>query len=240
MPTMPLEIDWTEIGLRLVVTLIAGALVGLNREEQGGPAGLRTNILVCLAASLSMIEVNLLLSMKGRPDGSFVMNDLMRFPLGILTGVGFIGGGVILKRDKRARGITTAATIWFVTVVGLCIGAGFKTLGLLAVVVAILILWALKRVERALPLGRKATLSMTVLANGPDEDFIRSKIHAGGYGIDALGVDIDNTDERRNLTCDVHWRAVPTDIREPPFVAELAALSGVSKVKWMPHELTSE
>jgi putative Mg2+ transporter-C (MgtC) family protein len=240
MPTMPLEIGWNDILMRLVVTLIAGALVGLNREEQGGPAGLRTNILVCLAASLSMIEVNLLLSMKGRPDGSFVMNDLMRFPLGILTGVGFIGGGAILKRDKRVRGVTTAATIWFLTVVGLCIGAGFMALGLVAVVVAVLILWALKHVEKALPLGRKATLSLTVLAGGPDEDFIRSKVIGNGYDIDAMSVDVDNGERRRNLTCDVHWRAVPTDIREPQFVAELAAQSGVSKIKWTPHELTSE
>jgi putative Mg2+ transporter-C (MgtC) family protein len=78
----------------------------------------------CLAASLAMIQVNLLLPLAGRGTDSFVMNDLMRLPLGILTGVGFIGGGAILRRDDIVVGLTTAATLWLATVVGPCLGGG--------------------------------------------------------------------------------------------------------------------
>src|SRR3984893_2209354 len=90
---MPLTLTWHEIALRLALSVAAGVLVGLDRSEHGRPAGLRTTLLVCLAAAVSMIQANLLLSTMGRPADSFVTLDLMRLPLGILTGMGFIGGG---------------------------------------------------------------------------------------------------------------------------------------------------
>ena len=116
---MPLHIGWGDVALRLVLTIIAGALIGYNRTEHGKAAGLRTTLFVCLAASVAMIQMNLLLPMAGKPSDSFITNDLMRLPLGILTGVGFIGGGAILRRDNIISGVTTAATLWYVTVIGL-------------------------------------------------------------------------------------------------------------------------
>ena len=87
---MPLELGWKEIGVRLFLTVLGGALFGLNREEHGRAAGLRTTLLVCLAASLSMIQVNLLLGVAGKAHDSFVVMDLMRLPLGILSGMGLL------------------------------------------------------------------------------------------------------------------------------------------------------
>jgi putative Mg2+ transporter-C (MgtC) family protein len=108
---MPLALTWNEIAIRLFCTVAAGALIGLNRSEHGRAAGLRTSILVCLAACVAMLQVNLLLPLAGRSSNSFVMNDLMRLPLGILSGMGFIGGGAILRRDNFVVGVTTAATV---------------------------------------------------------------------------------------------------------------------------------
>ncbi len=110
---MPLHIGWGDVALRLLLTIIAGVLIGYNRTEHGKAAGLRTTLFVGLAAAVAMIQMNLLLPMSGRPSDSLVTNDLMRLPLGILTGVGFIGGGAILRRDNFISGVTTAATLWY-------------------------------------------------------------------------------------------------------------------------------
>ena len=97
--------DWSS-GDRnsLLLTLVAGAIVGVNRSERGRAAGFRTTILVCLTASASMILGNLLLGTTGRPFNSFVTMDVMRLPLGILTGMGFIGAGAILHRANMVTG----------------------------------------------------------------------------------------------------------------------------------------
>lgn len=104
MTGMPLHIGLNDIAIRIAITVVAGLVIGYNRTEHGKAAGLRTTVLVCLAASVAMIQMNLLLPTAGRPTDSFIMNDLMRLPLGILTGVGFIGGGVILRRDDIVVG----------------------------------------------------------------------------------------------------------------------------------------
>jgi putative Mg2+ transporter-C (MgtC) family protein len=72
-----------------------------------GPAGLRTTLLVCLAASVAMIQTNLLLMTVGKTQDSFVVMDIMRLPLGILSGMGFIGAGAIVRRDNIVLGVTT-------------------------------------------------------------------------------------------------------------------------------------
>lgn len=113
---MPLYIGWGDIAVRLALSVFAGALVGINRGERGRRAGLRTTILVCVASSLAMIQANLLLPTVGKPPTSFITMDLMRFPLGILSGIGFIGAGAIVHRGDLVEGVTTAATIWYVTV----------------------------------------------------------------------------------------------------------------------------
>jgi putative Mg2+ transporter-C (MgtC) family protein len=101
---MPLNIGWGEIALRLALTVAAGILIGINRSEHGHAAGLRTTLLVCLAASLSMLQVNLLLPMAGKTSSSFAVMDLMRLPLGILSGMGFIGAGAIVRKDNLVHG----------------------------------------------------------------------------------------------------------------------------------------
>ncbi len=103
---------------------MASAAIGLNRREQDRPVGLRTTMLVALAAAIAMIQVNILLPLAGKPDGSFVVMDLLRLPLGILSGIEFIGAGAIVRRDNLVQGVTTAATLWFVTVMACLSAAG--------------------------------------------------------------------------------------------------------------------
>ena len=78
--------------------------------------------------------------MPGKTGNSFTMMDALRFPLGIPTDIGFIGAGTILRRDNIVKGVTTAATIWLVTVIGLVIGGGYFMLGAVLVVLSLLML----------------------------------------------------------------------------------------------------
>jgi putative Mg2+ transporter-C (MgtC) family protein len=124
--------------------LLAGFLVGFDRDERGKPAGIRTNVLVCLAASLSMILANAMLGTAGKNPSSFIQLDLMRLPLGILSGMGFIGAGAILRKGEMVLGVTTAATLWMVTMLGICFGAGKILLGAAALALTLFALWGLK------------------------------------------------------------------------------------------------
>ena len=159
---MPLHPTWGDIALRLVLTMIAAGIIGFNRGVRGEAAGLRTTILVGLAASVAMIQANILLPVGGKTAGSFGVMDLMRLPLGILTGVGFIGGGAILRRGDLVMGVTTAATLWVITVIGLCFGGGQLDLGIAATLLGGITVWGLKWIEAYIPREQRGMLMITV------------------------------------------------------------------------------
>jgi putative Mg2+ transporter-C (MgtC) family protein len=155
---MPLSPGWQEICVRLALTMIAGAIIGFNRGARGHAAGFRTIILVGLAASVAMIQTSILLPLAGKTPESFSVIDPMRLPLGILTGVGFIGGGTILKRGDLVTGVTTAATLWVMTVIGLCFGGGQLALGATTTALTVITLWILKWVDLTIPREHRALL----------------------------------------------------------------------------------
>ncbi|TJX22044.1 MAG: MgtC/SapB family protein, partial [Mesorhizobium sp.] len=134
---------------------------GLNREARGHTAGLRTTILVGLAAAIAMIQANMLLDVAGKGTDSFVRMDVLRFPLGVLTGVGFIGGGAILRRGDLVTGVTTAATMWIMTMIGLAFGGGQFGLGAIATVMTLVTLQALKWVDLRIPRDHHAILAVS-------------------------------------------------------------------------------
>jgi len=206
---MPLALTWPEIAIRLLCTAAAGALIGLNRSEHGRAAGLRTSILVCLAACVAMLQVNLLLPLAGRPSNSFVMNDLMRLPLGILSGTGFLGAGAIVRRDTIAVGVTTAATLWFLTVIGLCFGGGQVVLGLVGAALALLVLTGLKLIEDRMKQDRQGRLLVTSGAGGPDEDEVRAMLRNSGFHVSSCAFTAAETAGERELNCELHWRVRP-------------------------------
>lgn len=155
---MPLHPSWEDIALRLLLALIAGAVIGADRGIRGHAAGLRTTILVSLAAAVAMVLANILLSVEGKTATSFATFDPMRLPLGILTGVGFIGGGTILRRGDLAIGVTTAATLWVVTVIGLCSGAGQLLLATAATALSVFAISGLRWIDIRIPRKQKAVL----------------------------------------------------------------------------------
>jgi putative Mg2+ transporter-C (MgtC) family protein len=229
---MPLSLPWTDIALRLALTVAVGLMLGYNRGEHGKAAGMRTTLLVCLAASVAMMQVNVLLPLAGRTPDSFVMNDLMRLPLGILTGVGFIGGGAILRRGNLVVGVTTAATLWLGTVIGLCIGGGQIALGLAATVLGLFALWALKWVESALRQEAYARFSIETDGTGPTEPELRRRIDHAGLSIVRCEITVDRARDHQTLVFGLRETRLVSDTRPPLLVAELASETGIVRLHW--------
>ncbi len=130
--------DQLEAMLALLLAAALGAVVGLNRESTGRPAGLRTNMLVAIGAALVMVMARLQFS----PDTTG------RLATGGLTGIGFLGGGVIIHRKSQVQGLTTAASIWLVAVIGLTVGAQLYLLAAGTTVLSWFVLAVLVRVSR--------------------------------------------------------------------------------------------
>jgi putative Mg2+ transporter-C (MgtC) family protein len=231
---MTLTIDWRNIAVRLALTILAGTLIGFNRGERDRPAGLRTTILVCLAASLAMIEANLLLSTHGKSADSFVNVDVMRLPLGILTGIGFIGGGAIIRRGDLVMGVTTAATMWLVTVIGLCFGGGQLYIGAAATALAMIILTWFKEIENRTKRVQHARFKIVTASTEMIDQDVQSRFTAEGYRIMQWSVGYSDLTHRRTLECRVRWHARAHDTTTPAFVDDLSRAPDVLKLEWKP------
>lgn len=222
---MSLNPSVEDLAVRLVLTVLASALIGLNREARGHAAGFRTTILVGLAACVAMIQANLLLSLAGKTPGSFAVADVLRFPLGVLTGVGFIGGGTILKRGSLVHGVTTAATLWLVTAIGLCFGGGQWLVGTAGTVLAVFTLWGLKWLDMRIPREHRAFLAIDASqdwASVPNE--IDRDLRPRGYRVRFVGHDRARQGVHR-LKFEVSWK-------QPDLAGYPVAIAEAVEARW--------
>lgn len=134
------EIPFYEIFLRLAAALLAGGAIGFERERDSQPAGLRTHMILALGAALVMIlSVNI-----GIKFGS----DPARLAAQVVSGIGFLGAGAILRFGFNVKGLTTASTLWTTAMVGMAIGYGYYLVSLFAVVITIIVLTLVERFEK--------------------------------------------------------------------------------------------
>lgn len=145
-------LDWRVPLLRLGLAALLGGLVGLEREVRGRHAGFRTNLLVCVGCALVML-VSVSFAYQDWPHPpTFNLNvDPARVAYGVMSGIGFLGAGVIIKHQGAVRGLTTAAGLWCVAAIGLACGQGLYVLACVAAVVVLVTLWVLDKFERLLP-----------------------------------------------------------------------------------------
>ena len=146
-----MENEYVLTVVRLVLAMVAGSLVGLERTYHGRPAGFRTHTLVCTASSLLM----LLTVFSGRliPDIPIetLRIDPTRMAQGLMTGIGFLGAGVILREGLTIRGLTTAASIWIMAAIGIMIGMGMFFAAGIAEIIVLGTLQVLRWVESRIP-----------------------------------------------------------------------------------------
>jgi len=156
-----MAITYLEIVLRLLLSVLLGGLVGFERESHNRPAGFRTHILVCTGSALVM-----LVSSYSFVDqlGVGFEADPGRIAAGVVTGIGFLGAGTIMQQRGSIRGLTTAASIWVVSGIGLAVGVGFYFGAVLTTVLVLLSLFLLGRIEKSFFAKRRLrTLIITAL-----------------------------------------------------------------------------
>ena len=140
-----IEIFRLDLMLQLGLATLLGGAIGLERELGGKPAGLRTNILICIG---SVLYTHLSLAMLAGPNGIPTGTDTTRVAAQIVTGVGFIGAGTILHARGAVVGLTSAATIWVVAAIGIALGSGYYLEGVGTTLAVIVVLAGLGRVEK--------------------------------------------------------------------------------------------
>lgn len=180
-----------DLATKLVLSVLAGGAIGFERQIAGKPAGLRTNILICVGSALLMdLSINI-----GMIDGGPRTGDPGRIAAQVITGIGFIGAGTIMQSRSGITGLTSAATIWVVAAIGLTVGAGFFLEAMGATFAVMLVLAGLGALEHRLLRARRS-LSATVRTRpGTPLDWLKTALFAEGITI--LKVDVFDHDDDR-------------------------------------------
>lgn len=166
----------------LAAAFVGGSLVGLERSYNGRVAGFRTHALVAIASAAAMTVAYSPTLIAALPPGATGAGDATRLAQGVMTGVGFLGGGVIFKEGANIQGLTTAASIWATAAIGLLCGIGLWPTALCAAVLVLLVLTAMRYVESLVPTRVRAEGAFRFKADvAPDETGFRQLL--GGHGV---------------------------------------------------------
>jgi putative Mg2+ transporter-C (MgtC) family protein len=176
--------------LHLLAALLAGSAIGLERSYHGRPAGFRTHALVCVASALLMLVTKY--QAEWFPgSGDVVRLDPTRMAQGIMTGIGFLGAGVIFQEGITVRGLTTAASIWITAAIGVLMGSGLYFAGAAATIITLGVLSSFRWIEARLP-SHKYAHHRIRFARGETmtEEAVRGVLSSNGFGLSALSYQV--------------------------------------------------
>lgn len=182
--TSGMEKEYLTILLHLCLAVLAGGLIGLERTYHGRPAGFRTHALVCTASSLLMqLTVYQWVLFPGATAETLRV-DPTRMAQGIMTGIGFLGAGVILKEGLTVRGLTTAASIWITAAIGILIGAGFYFPAAVGTLLTLGTLSVFRWIESVIPALYYSRLEVRYRhPEAPPENELRALIEQHGFSV---------------------------------------------------------
>ena len=183
MGTAPLSL--AEFARHMIAALLAGAIIGTERSFHGRAAGFRTHALVCMASSMLMLVA--VFQSHWFSASEAIRMDPTRMAQGIMTGIGFLGAGVIFKEGLTVRGLTTAASIWTTSAIGILMGIGFYAAGALATVLTLGVLSLFRLIENRFPVQVYAQNVVRFARNGAiSERELRDLLAQHGFSIVSL------------------------------------------------------
>jgi putative Mg2+ transporter-C (MgtC) family protein len=218
---------------KLLLSVVLGGLIGLEREAKGRPAGLRTHALVCLGSTILLVAARTashLLTDSG--DMARLVIDPNRIAAGIVTGIGFLGAGAILRTGDLVRGLTTGATIWFAAALGIVIGNGLYPLATVTALTVVVVLEAFDVLEHRIPpiVYRALRLGVGMDERQAVEAWCREYLRGRRIRIQETLCAFDSTTGRAEITFRIRARA-------STFTPELAeAIGGQPGVTWIRME----
>lgn len=221
--------DW-ELALRLLTAAALGGLIGFEREIRDQPAGFRTHILVavgsCLFAIISAYGFDAFLGFRPQE----IRFDPSRIAAQIVTGIGFLGAGAIIRYGMTVRGLTTAASLWIVAAIGLAVAVGQWAMAATATAITLVALWALRRIRPRLTRGLKRGHEEFLLELEPTTSLETVVRHVDGAGlrIDRLSVE-EGGEGDRMVSLVV---TIPPDRSAEDVAALLTETPGIRHIDW--------
>jgi putative Mg2+ transporter-C (MgtC) family protein len=208
---------------RLVLAAVLGALVGFEREAHGRPAGLRTHMLVCMGSTIfTVVSV------------SFVGNtpDPSRVAAQIVSGIGFLGAGTIIRQGNAVRGLTTAASLWTIAAIGMAVGVDWRlaTFAVIASIVVFAVLSVMNRVEHTL-ISRRRYRELMVTMTDADQSACEVLNALVTHGIDVQGVRTEDTGESDKHALRIKL-SVPPDVQLSALNEALTAIQSLKSFDW--------
>ncbi|MBD3370258.1 hypothetical protein GF402_07850 [Candidatus Fermentibacteria bacterium] len=215
---------------RLLFSALLGGLVGMERQMHGRPAGLRTHMLVSIAACVVTISgIMLVRGCSESIDPRWM--DVTRVIAGVVTGIGFLGAGAIMKTSNLVRGLTTAACIWLVAVLGIVAALGMYAVGAVAVVLTVVVLTLLDFAERWIPALVHRDILITLEGTDPAVVLDRCEAIADKerISITEIETEVSICDSESKLLLHLRMRGRRSTVS---FVEKIVQIEGIKEVTW--------
>lgn len=230
METAPV-LELGDLILRIGLAGLLGGLVGLEREFSDQPAGFRTHILVSFGAALFTIAGAYGVSDFFTGGDEVVRFDPTRVAAQVVTGIGFLGAGAILRQGITVRGLTTAASLWVTAAIGLAVGLGYIEGALAVSIGALLVLYPIKQIERLVfPRLKRGYVRMRI-DMGPEMRLSDLAERVESLGAKVEGLKIVTEDDTRHLAARLQLSQGLTGDR---LADEISSIEGVTSVDWQP------
>ncbi|HVU77781.1 MAG TPA: MgtC/SapB family protein [Gaiellaceae bacterium] len=218
------ELDWPELTLRLAAAAVCGGALGIERELRDHEAGFRTHLLVALGSAIFTVVSAYGFEAFLHSGDAVVRADPTRIAAQIVTGIGFLGAGAIIRDGMNVRGLTTAANLWAVAGIGICCGAGYYSAAAIGTAIALIALWPLRILaDMTIDRFRHESTRVTLQVEPSAIDKVLDTIARRGHRIQRF--DIEHEGEHRRLIFNL-------DRVYPALIGELAEIGGVKDVGW--------
>lgn len=210
--------------VRIFLASFLGGIIGYQRESMNRPAGFRTHILVCVGSALVMCTSQFIFEKYN----AFVNVDPARLGAQVISGMGFLGAGTIIRDGIRVRGLTTAASLWAVSCVGIATGIGFYQGAIITTVIIYITLIVLKRMESWITKKKRLSILHITTRNTPGQIGTLGFV-LGKYNVAIKNIEFISNDHDDNVIVKFLIK-IPSDVKKESLIGDIQDVKGVSEV----------